>query len=60
MTEINGEKAYTTKEVAAILGKSMAVVQKYIREGRIEAVPVNNRKIILESSLKAYAAAAKS
>ena len=33
----------------------MAVVQKYIREGRIEAVPVNNRKIILESSLKAYA-----
>ncbi len=55
MTEINGEKAYTTKEVAAILGKSMAVVQKYIREGRIEAVPVNNRKIILESSLKAYA-----
>lgn len=31
MTEINGEKAYTTKEVAAILGKSMAVVQKYIR-----------------------------
>ena len=55
MTEINGEKAYTTKEVAAILGESMAVVQKYIREGRIEAVPVNNRKIILESSLKAYA-----
>lgn len=55
MTEINGEKAYTTKEVAAILGKSMAVVQKYIREGCIEAVPVNNRKIILESSLKAYA-----
>lgn len=55
MTEINGEKAYTTKEVAAILCKSMAVVQKYIREGRIEAVPVNNRKIILESSLKAYA-----
>lgn len=60
MTEINGEKTYTTKEVAAILGKSMAVVQKYIREGRIKAVPVNNRKIILESSLKAYAAAAKS
>lgn len=32
--EINGEKAYTTREVAEILGKSMAVVQKYIREGR--------------------------
>ena len=60
MTEINGEKAYTTREVAEILGKSMAVVQKHIREGRIKAVPVNNRKIILESSLKAYAAAAKS
>ena len=55
MTEINGEKAYTTREVAEILGKSMAVVQKYTREGRIEAVPMNNRKIILESSLKAYA-----
>ena len=55
MTEINGEKAYTTREVAEILGKSMSVVQKYIREGRIEAVPVNNRKIILESSLKEYA-----
>lgn len=58
MTEINGEKAYTTKEVAAILGKSTGVVQKYIREGRIKAIPVNNRKIILESSLKAYAESA--
>ena len=52
MTEINGEKAYTTREVAEILGKSMAVVQKYIREGRIKAVPVNNRNIVTESSLK--------
>ena len=60
MTEINGEKAYTTREVAEILGKSMAVVQKYIREGRIKAVPVNNRNIVTESSLKAYTAAAKS
>lgn len=44
MTEINGEKAYTTREVAEILGKSMAVVQKYIREGRIKAVPVNKKE----------------
>lgn len=55
MTEINGEKAYTTREVAEILGKSMAVVQKYIRGGRIKAVPVNNRNIVTESSLKEYA-----
>lgn len=55
MTEINGEKAYTTREVAEILGKSMAVVQKYIREGRIKAVPVNNRNIVTESNLKEYA-----
>ena len=35
-------KYYTPAEVASILGISGATVRKYIREGRIKAVRLNN------------------
>ena len=55
MNEINGEKAYTTKEAAAILNKTVPVIRKYAREGRLKAETMSNRKYIPESSLRAFA-----
>lgn len=55
MIEINGEKAYTTKEAAAILNKTVPVIRKYAREGRLKVETMSNRKYIPESSLRAFA-----
>ena len=52
MIEINGEKAYTTKEAAAILNKTVPVIRKYAREGRLKAETMSNRKYIPESTGK--------
>lgn len=55
MIEINGEKAYTTKEAAAILDKTVPVIRQYTRDGKLKAETISNRKYIPESSLRAYA-----
>ena len=54
MMELNGEKAYTTKEVAAILEVQTQTVRKYIERGKLKAIKPSTEYFILEPDLKEY------
>jgi excisionase family DNA binding protein len=48
------EKTWTVEEVAAAVSKKPATILRWIREGRIPAVRLGNRYILLQSSLDAW------
>ncbi len=54
MIEINGEKAYTTTEVAAILKVQQQAVRKNIDRGKLKAIRPDRQYYILESDLRNY------
>lgn len=54
MMELNGEKAYTTKEVAAILEVQAQTVRKHIERGKLKAIKPSTEYFILEPDLKEY------
>lgn len=54
MMELNGEKAYTTKEVAAILEVQTQTVRKHIERGKLKAIKPSTEYFILEPDLKEY------
>ena len=54
MMEINGEKAYTTKEVADLLEVQTQTVRKHIERKKLKAVKPGSEYLILESDLKEY------
>lgn len=45
-------KFYTTDEVADILNASRYTVQKYIREGKLEAIKIGRRYLVKEEFLE--------
>ncbi len=49
MTEIQKKLAYTTKEVAELLGVSVRTISSYIRDGKIKAYHLNPKKLIFKS-----------
>ena len=54
MMEINGEKAYTTKEVADLLEVQTQTVRKHIERKKLKADKPGSEYLILESDLKEY------
>lgn len=54
MMELNGEKAYTTKEVADILEVQTQTVRKHIERKKLKAIKPGTEYLILESDLKEY------
>lgn len=54
MIEINGERAYTTTEVAAILEVQQQAVRKNIDRGKLKAIRPDRQYYILESDLRNY------
>lgn len=54
MMELNGEKAYTTKEVADILEVQTQTVRKHIERKKLKAIKPGTEYLILESDLKDY------
>lgn len=54
MLVINGIKAYSTKEVAAILEVQPQTVRKHIERGKMKAIKTGTIYFILEPDLKEY------
>lgn len=54
MLEINGTKAYSTVDVAAILEVQTQTVRKHIERGKLKAIKVGKEYLILEPDLKEY------
>lgn len=54
MMELNGEKAYTTKEVADILEVQTQTVRKHIERKKLKAIKPGTEYLILENDLKEY------
>lgn len=55
MIETNGEKAYTTKETAAILQRTISTIRRYVKEGKLTGVMIGNTYHFTESELKEFA-----
>ncbi len=49
MTEIQKKLAYTTNEVAELLGVTRRTIASYIRDGKIKAYHLNPKKLIIKS-----------
>jgi excisionase family DNA binding protein len=54
MKEIFGEKHYTIKEVAEIMGISTTTVQNYINNDVFKAIKIAGRWYITESTIKSF------
>ena len=54
MIVTNGEKAYTTKEVAEILEVQTQTVRKHIERKKLKATKSGRDYLILERDLKEY------
>ena len=54
MIEINGERAYTTTEIAEILKVQQQAVRKNIDRGKLKAIRPDRQYYILESDLRNY------
>jgi excisionase family DNA binding protein len=54
MKEIFGEKHYTIKEVAEIMGISTTTVQNYVNNDVFKAIKIAGRWYITESTIKTF------
>ena len=54
MIEINGERAYTTTEIATILKVQQQAVRKNIERGKLKAIKPDVQYYILESDLRNF------
>ena len=53
--QLDGEKTYGIKEVAAILNRAPVSIYNYIHSGRLQAKKIANTFLIAESSLREFA-----
>lgn len=54
MTNLQGEKAYTAKETAIILGICESTVREYVNRGKLQGRNIDKQWYITGSSIKAF------